>query len=86
MVDKHTKFWFSEKHSEHLRDMRECMSKDDRPSFCEIFVDGEWKEYTECTTGVNSRPHFEDAILLHEGMWSNRPELRINGVVQSRVL
>jgi hypothetical protein len=80
-VREFNRWWFSQKYSDHLKDVRERTSQEDRPSFCEIFVDGEWKEYTEWTAGENSKPHFDDAILLAESY--RMLPYRVNGKEQT---
>ena len=35
---------------------------------CHVFVNGEWREYTEWTTSLNGKCNWEDAILIVESV------------------
>lgn len=47
---------------------------------CHVFVNGEWREYTEWTTSLNGKCNWEDVVLIAES--EKDLPIKVNGVVQ----
>ena len=70
---KTNRWWYSEK--------QKAISYMFRPKYTyQVFVDGEWREYTEWTTSSNGKCNWDDAILITESAIGL--PIMVNGVKQ----
>jgi hypothetical protein len=68
------RWWYSKKQKKVINQHR--------PNhICQVYINGEWCEYTEWTTSQNGKCNWDDAILIAESI-GDQP-IMVNGVKQS---